>query len=120
MSEAFDTDLLVNFLAVLDHRGFGAAAREIHSTQATVSAKLSRLEQQAGHRLLERNKRGLLSVTREGEVIERMAREVLRLQTMARRRMDEAPLSGAVRIGMSDDFASGRGLTAILGEMARR
>jgi DNA-binding transcriptional LysR family regulator len=120
MSEIFDTDLLVSFLAVVDNRGFSAAARQINSTQATVSAKVGRLEQQAGHRLLERNKRGLLSVTREGEIIERMAREVLRFQAIARRRLEDEPMSGTVRVGMSDDFASGRSLTSVLGAFAAR
>ncbi|MDR3435718.1 LysR family transcriptional regulator [Telmatospirillum sp.] len=120
MSEIFDTDLLVNFLAVVDNRGFTAAARKTNSTQATVSAKITRLEQQAGHRLLERNRRGVLSRTREGEVVEQMARDVLRLQRIARRRIEETPVSGTVRIGMSDDFANGRCLTSVLGEFSRQ
>jgi DNA-binding transcriptional LysR family regulator len=120
MSEAFETDLLINFLAVVDNHGFTAAARKTNSTQATVSAKISRLEQQAGHRLLERNKRGLLSLTNQGEVIEQMARQVVHLQKLARQSMDENPISGTVRVGMSDDFASGRGLTSVLGEFARQ
>ncbi|MTJ81926.1 MAG: LysR family transcriptional regulator [Telmatospirillum sp.] len=120
MSRPFDIDLLMNFLAVVDSGGFTAAARETNSTQATVSAKIARLEQQSGQRLLERNRRGLLRRTREGEVIEQMARDILRLQQMARRRLEELPVSGTVRIGMSDDFATGRRLTSLLGKFSAR
>ena len=115
-----ETDLLQNFLAVLDHGGFTAAARAVNSTQSTVSAKLARLEEQAGHRLLERNKRGIVSLTPEGEAIERMAREIVRLQTVTLRRINERPVSGVVRLGMSDDIASGRRYPALLSHFCER
>jgi DNA-binding transcriptional LysR family regulator len=34
--------------------------------------------------------------------------------------MKEEPMSGTVRVGMSDDFASGRSLTLVLGEFTKR
>lgn len=119
MSQMFDADLLATFLAVVKHRGFTAAAKAINSTQPTVSMQVNRLEQQAGHRLLERNKRGLISLTREGEVVERMALEITHLQEITRRRLNETLVSGTVRIAMSDDFASGRGLTTLLGDFIK-
>lgn len=115
----FDTDLLMTFLAVVQHRGFTAAAMAINSTQPTVSMQVNRLEQQAGYRLLERNKRGLISLTREGEIVERMALEIVYLQKITYRRLGEGLIAGRVRIAMSDDFASGRGFTTLLGDFAK-
>lgn len=116
--DSFDTDLLKNLLAVIDYGGFTAAAGAINSTQSTVSAKVGRLEEQVGHRLLERDRRGKLALTPHGDVIVRLARDVVRLQKLARQRLNASPVSGTVRIGMSDDFASGRGLTKLLGRFA--
>lgn len=103
-----DLDLLENFLAILDSGGFTAAARATNSTQSTVSAKLARLETRAGHKLVARNKRGVTSLTPEGEIIRAMAREVVLLQRRSLRRLNEIQLRGSIRIGMSDDIASGR------------
>jgi DNA-binding transcriptional LysR family regulator len=115
-----DLDLLKNFLAVLDCRGFTAAAQGLNSTQSTVSAKLARLEDQAGHKLIDRNRRGAISLTQEGEIIESMAREVLRLQKQALHRLKDTRLSGNIRIGMSEDIASGREYPRLIAEFARR
>src|SRR5699024_2469003 len=95
-----DNDLLQNFLHIIDHGGFTAAARATHATQSTVSAKLARLETQTGHQLLKRNRRGVIAMTREGREITRLARETMRLHALARRRLEEQPVQGLVRLGM--------------------
>ena len=114
-----DSDLLANFLNIVDHGGFTAAARAAHSTQSTVSAKLARLEDQVGHRLMQRNRRGVIALTREGREIEALARETTRLHTLARRRLDEAPVQGSVRLGMSDDIASAGNYPTLLAAFCR-
>jgi DNA-binding transcriptional LysR family regulator len=45
------------FLAVADHHGFGAAARELGVTQSTISRRIAGLESRIGLRLIERTTR---------------------------------------------------------------
>jgi len=116
----FDTDLLRAFLTVLDTGGFTAAARRLNSTQSTVSAKLKRLEAQAGRRLLERTTQSGVTLTPAGETLVGLARNALETLERAHAQLQGAPLAGVVRIGMSDDFASGRGMTEALAAFARR
>lgn len=53
-SRLFDLDLLRAIVTVADCGSFTTAAARLHSTQSTVSQKVRRLEEMAGHRLLER------------------------------------------------------------------
>ena len=53
------------FAAVVDHRGFAAAARQLHLTTSAVSRSVTRLEQQLGVKLLHRTTRAL-SLTEVG------------------------------------------------------
>jgi len=115
----FDPELLRSFVAVVDCGGFTAAGRRLHATQSTISGQLKRLEVQAGQILLRRSRRGLVAPTPAGEVLLGYAREILRLHEAARDRLAAAPLSGTVRLGLSDDFASGRGLTPLLAEFTQ-
>jgi DNA-binding MarR family transcriptional regulator len=50
----FELDLLRALVMVADCGSFTTAATRLHSTQSTVSQKVRRLEELAGHRLLER------------------------------------------------------------------
>ncbi|MGE8227160.1 MAG: helix-turn-helix domain-containing protein, partial [Stenotrophomonas sp.] len=53
----FDLDLLRALVMVADCGSFTAAAARLHSTQSTISQKVRRLEDLAGHRLLDRGVR---------------------------------------------------------------
>jgi DNA-binding MarR family transcriptional regulator len=53
----FELDLLRALVMVADCGSFTTAATRLHSTQSTVSQKVRRLEELAGHRLLERGHR---------------------------------------------------------------
>ncbi len=44
----FKPDLLRSFIAVIDARSFTTAARQLNSTQSTISQKIMRLEEAAG------------------------------------------------------------------------
>jgi DNA-binding transcriptional LysR family regulator len=116
----FDIDLLQAFVAVIDCRGFTKAARRLNATQSTISAKIRRLEILTGKRLIERNRRGLITLSIDGEILLGYAHEILRLEEQVRQRLSEPALSGWLRLGMSDDFASGKGLTKALGNFAKR
>lgn len=53
-----DIDQTRTFLAITAHGSFLAAARQLHLTQSTVSARIRRLEDELGTRLLVRNRAG--------------------------------------------------------------
>jgi DNA-binding transcriptional LysR family regulator len=114
----FDPELLRTFAFVADLGGFTRAAEQLNLTQSTVSLQIKRLEQQAGHPLLQRTTRHV-ALSPQGEVLLTYAREILRLQAAARRQLDvSASLAGTVRLGTSEDFASG-GLALALATFRR-
>jgi len=53
-----DIDQARTFLAITAHGSFLEAARQLHLTQSTVSARIQRLEEELGARLLVRNRSG--------------------------------------------------------------
>lgn len=114
----YDLELLRSLVMVVDCGGFTRAAERLHATQSTVSGHIRRLEGQVGRKLLTRTTRSRPRLTEDGEILLGYARDILSLQDRARRRLAGSRLSGALRIGMSDDFASGRGLTKVLARFA--
>src|SRR4029453_9611441 len=64
------------FLAVVDRRGFGAAARELGITQSTVSRRIAALETRIGKRLVERTTRRV-ALTEAGLAFANDLRDVL-------------------------------------------
>ncbi|WP_186419725.1 LysR family transcriptional regulator [Bosea sp. CS1GBMeth4] len=114
----YDMDLLRSLVAVVDCGGFTRASERLNATQSTISGHIRRLEAEVGHRLLRRSTRGLPYPTEEGAVLLDYARRILALQERARQRLSGKRLTGRLRIGMSDDFASGRGLTRVLAGFA--
>lgn len=75
MPSLFVMDLrqLSTLLAVVDHGGFTAAARSLHTVQSNVSAHISRLEKELGATLIDRST-GL--PTAEGTVVVERARRI--------------------------------------------
>lgn len=114
----YDIELLKSLVAVIDHGGFTRAAERLNATQSTISGHIRRLEVQVGCSLLQRSTRRSPRPTEEGEILLGYARQILALQEGARRRLSGVNLDGSLRIGMSDDFASGRGLTRVLAGFA--
>ncbi|GGF14468.1 LysR family transcriptional regulator [Aliidongia dinghuensis] len=114
----FDPELLRAFAAVADLSSFTRAAERLNSTQSTVSFQIKRLEQQAGRALLARTTRQV-TLTPDGETLLGYARGILRLQDAARREFAALDgLAGSVRLGTSEDFASG-GLAQALAAFRR-
>jgi DNA-binding transcriptional LysR family regulator len=60
-------------LAVVDHGGFSAAARALHTVQSNVSTHVARLEKELGVTLIDR---GTGQVTEEGAVVVERARRI--------------------------------------------
>ena len=118
MTPMFDLDLLRTFVAVVDAGGFTRAAGLVHRTQSTVSQQIRRLEEDAGHRLLERDRTGAVRPTEQGELLLGYARRLLGIAAEARDALRNPAAGAVVRLGVPEDFA-GRRLTDLLGGFAR-
>lgn len=111
------TDLLRTFVAVVEAGGFARAAGRLMRGQSAVSLQIKRLEDSLGVRLLERSPRSLV-LTAEGEMILDHARRLLALHDELVARVAEPELSGIVRLGAPEDFATSH-LPAVLSRFAR-
>lgn len=100
-----DLDLMRTFLAVVDSGGFTRATSRIGRTQSTVSLHLRRLEELAGAQLLDRNGRQV-RLTEEGEVLRGYAESMIQLNDEAYARLTSPKITGAIRVGVPEDFAT--------------
>lgn len=90
-----DTTLLRSFVAVVDRRGFTAAARDLGFVQSTITAHVQALERQLGAHLLDRLP-GDVVPTDAGARLLPLAEELLRLED---RLMEEVLPSGKEPVG---------------------
>ena len=111
------TDLLRSFVVVAETGGFARAAARLMRGQSAVSLQIKRLEETLGVRLLERSPRHV-ALTVEGEMILDQARRILALHDELVSRVAEPELSGVVRLGAPEDFATSH-LPAVLARFAR-
>lgn len=100
-----DPDLLRAFVTVVECGGFSQAAARLLRGQSAVSLQIKRLEETLGVRLLDRSPRHL-ALTSEGEMILDHAQRILRLNDELVARVREPTLSGLVRLGAPEDFAT--------------
>ncbi|SEK87919.1 DNA-binding transcriptional regulator, LysR family [Roseateles sp. YR242] len=112
------TDWLKCFVAVVDAGSLTAAAPEVNRSQSAVSMQLKKLEAAVGCQLLERGARQL-QLTHEGRTLLGYARRMLDLQAEAQAALQGETLSGLVRLGVPDDYAS-RYMTPVLKRFAPR
>ncbi|KAK45790.1 LysR family transcriptional regulator [Caballeronia sp. LZ029] len=102
----FDLDLLKAIVMVADCGTFTAASARLHSTQSTVSQKVRRLEEMAGHKLLERGSRDVRP-TDAGETLLAYARRMLALNDEMIEALSGANVGLTVRLGVPEDFVGG-------------
>lgn len=114
----FELDLLRAMVMVADCGSFTAAATRLHSTQSTISQKIRRLEQLAGHPLLVRGNRDV-HPTDAGQTLLGIARQMLALNDQMGEALAGATVAVTVRLGVPEDFVSPR-TTALLGRFTRR
>ncbi|KAF1016782.1 MAG: HTH-type transcriptional regulator YofA [Stenotrophomonas maltophilia] len=114
----FDLDLLQALVRVADCGSFTTAATRLHSTQSTVSQKIRRLEELAGHRLLERGHRDV-QPTDAGHTLLGYARRMLDLNEELLQALAGAAVETAVRIGVPEDFVNPQ-TTRMLAAFSRR
>ncbi len=114
----FELDLLRALVMVADCGSFTTAATRLHSTQSTVSQKVRRLEELAGHRLLERGHRDV-HPTDAGHTLLGYARRMLDLNEEMVQALAGATVETAVRIGVPEDFVNAQ-TTRMLAAFSRR
>lgn len=98
-------DLVRTFLAVVDAGGLTRAGERLRLSQPTVSLQLKRLEDTLGCRLIERSPR-MFRLTSEGEVLAAHGRRILALSDELVARLVEPAVTGHVRLGTPEDFAT--------------
>src|SRR5215468_6174057 len=111
-----DIDLLRTFAAVADSGSFTAAGELVARTQSAVSLQVKRLEESLGQRVFERTSRSL-ALTPAGETLLGYARRILELNDESVRRIAEPPVSGEIRLGITEYFVPNE-LPAILARFA--
>lgn len=111
-----DIDLLRSFAAVADTGSFTAAAELVARSQSAVSVQIKRLEESLGQRVFERTSRSL-ALTPAGEALLGYARRILELNDESIRRIAEPPVTGVIRLGITEYFVPGE-LPRILGRFA--
>jgi len=98
-----DLNLLRVFIAVAESGSFTDAAARLHTTQSTVSQRISRLEQQIERKLLERTTRST-ALTEDGEILLRYARQIESLAGEIHAEFNSELLTGEVRLSVPEDF----------------
>jgi DNA-binding transcriptional LysR family regulator len=113
----FDLSALRTLVTAVDLGGFGKAARYLHRTPGAISLQLRGLEEKLGKSLFQKSGRAQV-LTEEGELLVGYARRLLALNDEAVQAVSGRALQGAVRFGMTQDFAEG-GLTRALARFGR-
>lgn len=112
------TDWLKCFVAAVDIGSLSGAGPEVHRSQSAVSMQIKKLEAAVGCQLLVRGPRHL-ALTHEGQVLLGFARRMLDLQGEAQAALQGESVTGLVRLGVPDDYAS-KYLTPVLKRFAPR
>ncbi len=105
MTRHLDIDLLRTFVAIADTHTLGRAAEKIGRTQAAVSMQVKKLEEMLNQPLLNRSGRGV-SLTLHGERLLAHAHTILRHHDAAVADISGSGLSGTLRFGCPEDYAS--------------
>ncbi|MWJ28000.1 LysR family transcriptional regulator [Halomonas sp. ZH2S] len=100
-----DLEALRSFVVVARLGTLAAATQQRHRTVSALSMQIKRLEASLDTRLLVRSARGM-TLTMSGEVLLGEARELLRQHDGMVARMTGRGLSGRVRFGMPEDYAT--------------
>lgn len=97
---------LKTFIAVCEHAGFSAAAKELGYTQSTVSSQIKQLEEELQVRLFDRYYHRV-SLTEEGLLVLQQARNILNAQEkmLASLKFGER-IEGDIRLAMSSSICN--------------
>lgn len=103
MTAHFDLAALGMLVAVAETGGFTAASARLGRTQSAISVRIQDLENQLGHKLLERSRRGV-TPTDAGERLIAHARRLLAVEREALADLAGETPTGRLRIGVPDDY----------------
>jgi len=117
MTARLDIDAMRVLCAIADHGGVTRAAEHLPLSQSAVSHKIRRLESQIGCRLLTRRP-GAPLFSADGTRLLGYARRMLALHDEALQSLSKQPLSGHIRLGMTEDVTSSD-LSRLLGRFSR-
>lgn len=112
------TDLLRTFVTVVDEGGFSSAGGLLGRSQPAISLQIKRLQDLLGVPLLNKAGRGF-ALTDEGQLVLSYARSMLNLNDEVITRLTRSSVTGAVRLGVPNEFADSF-LPEILGKFAQR
>ena len=112
-----DHDLLRTFVTAADVGNFTRASERLRLSQPAVSLQIKRLEEALQCRLIERTPRSF-RLTGEGETLLGYGRRILALTDEAVGRLTEPAMSGLVRLGTPEDFATAH-LSGVLAAFTR-
>ena len=104
MKPILDLELLNTFAVVVEAGGFKEASSRLYRSQAAVSMQIKRLEEQIGHRLLERSNQGI-KLTEPGKKLLGYIDRLLRLNNETLSALSLEPLRGPVHFGIPTDYA---------------
>jgi len=105
MQSNLDLDLVRAFLAIAEEKSFSRAAERLLRGQSAISLQIKRLETALGRRLIDRTPRAV-SLNAAGAAFLDDARQLIALNDAAVARLSEPQLSGTVRLGTPEDFAT--------------
>lgn len=105
MLPSLNLELVRTFLAVVDAGGLTRAGERLRLSQPTVSLQMKRLEDTLGRRLIERSPRSF-RLTNEGEILAAHGRRIVALADELVAKLVEPTVSGLVRLGTPEDFAT--------------
>jgi len=100
-----DTLHLKSFIAIAKTGSFSQAGRSVGRTQSALSLQIKNLEQELGCLLFNRTNRKI-TLTQEGEIFLGYATQIIQLQREVYSRIKEPEITGEIRLGTPEDFAS--------------
>lgn len=112
-----DIDLVRSFTTIAQLGSFTLAAERLGRQQSTISLQIARLEAAVDTKLLDRSPRAV-RLTPEGKVFLEYAQRMLDLNDEAIARFIEPLMTGVVRLGTPEDFAT-RHLPDVLARFAQ-
>ncbi len=105
VSRVLEIDLLRSFAVIAEVRALSRAAERIGRTQSALSQQMKRLESVVDQPLFQRTGRGVV-LTHPGERLLVHAQRMLRLHDEAMADLSGTGLSGSLRFGCPDDYAT--------------
>ncbi|WP_237478384.1 LysR substrate-binding domain-containing protein [Lichenibacterium dinghuense] len=103
MDDWLSRDRIRTITTIVEEGSFSRAAARLGVGQSSISQQVRRLEDELGHSLFDRTKRGL-GLTEHGESYLMFARAVQGLSESARRHFGQPRAQGPLRLGVAEEF----------------